>query len=107
LQPSSILRCKFRGWPRFLVSVGTDLSPGTNDIKYLVYIPRFRYVAYVARYSAVISMATIRSRQLHATERDMKAPKKSTRQKAAEAAAMAEFDLNDEQRRRLVLQERN
>jgi hypothetical protein len=28
-------------------------------------------------------------------------------EKAAEAAAMAEFDLSDEQRRRLVVQERN
>jgi hypothetical protein len=28
-------------------------------------------------------------------------------EKAAEAAAVAEFDLSDEQRRRLVLQERN
>jgi len=28
-------------------------------------------------------------------------------EKAAEAAAMAEFDLSDEQRRRLVIQERN
>ena len=28
-------------------------------------------------------------------------------EKAAEAAAMAEFDLSDEQRRQLVIQERN
>jgi hypothetical protein len=28
-------------------------------------------------------------------------------EKAAEAAAVAEFDLNDEQRRRLAVQERN
>jgi hypothetical protein len=32
---------------------------------------------------------------------------KATNEKAAEAAAVAEFELSDEQRRRLVVQERN
>ena len=31
----------------------------------------------------------------------------ASNEKAAEAAAVAEFDLSDEQRRRLVVQERN
>jgi hypothetical protein len=34
-------------------------------------------------------------------------PRIAPNEKAAEAAAVAEFDLSDEQRRRLVVQERN
>src|SRR5262249_37943372 len=88
LVPSRASWCRFSGIKR------ARLQPCCHTTLFCRVPPNW-----VAKQPARVSIIRNRGQYLGTVE--------APNEKAAEAAAMAEFDLSDEQRRRLVIQERN